>query len=58
MKSQVLSQFSMPSLTVAAFIIFLLFFIGVVYWTFRKGSKDLYDNVSKMPLSDGVKHGQ
>ena len=55
MKSEVLSNFTMPGLTIAAFIIFLLFFIFVVFWTFRKGTKELYEDVSEMPLSDGSK---
>lgn len=55
MKSEVLSNFTMPGLTIAAFVIFLLFFIFVVFWTFRKGTKELYENVSEMPLSDGSK---
>lgn len=55
MKSEVLSNFAMPGLTIAAFIIFLVFFISVVFWTFRKGTKELYEDVSEIPLSDGSK---
>jgi cbb3-type cytochrome oxidase subunit 3 len=46
----------MPGLTVAAFVIFLIFFIAVVVWTFRNGTKQLYEGVSELPLKDGVRN--
>ncbi len=53
MKSQVLSNFAWTDLTVVAFLIFLGLFIFAVYWTFRKGSKDFYDNVGNLPFDEG-----
>lgn len=53
MKSQVLSNFAWTDLTVLAFVIFLAFFVFVVVWTFRKGSKKYYENAGSLPFSDG-----
>lgn len=52
MKSQVLSNFAWTDLTVVAFVIFLSFFIFVLFWTFRKGSKNYYENAGSLPLQD------
>lgn len=52
MKSQVLSNFAWTDLTVLAFIIFLAFFIFVVVWTFRKGSKRFYDDAGNIPFQE------
>lgn len=51
MKSQVLNNFDMQWLTVTAFVLFLVFFISVVIWTFRTGSKDLYKQVGDIPFT-------
>ena len=53
-KSLVLSNFDMIWLTVSAFLIFLSFFVFIVYWTFRTGSKKHYIRVSELPLSEGI----
>lgn len=58
MKSQVLSNFAWTDLTVLAFIIFLTFFIFVVYWTFRRGSKNFYEDASSIPFKEGRKVSQ
>ncbi|MCP4914697.1 MAG: cbb3-type cytochrome c oxidase subunit 3 [Oligoflexia bacterium] len=52
MKSQVLSSFAWTDLTVLAFIIFLTFFVAMIYWVFRKGSKNLYKSVEQLPLEE------
>lgn len=52
MKSQVLSNFAWTDLTVVAFVIFFVFFLFVLYWTFRKGSKNFYENVGNLPLQE------
>lgn len=56
MKSQVLSNFAWTDLTVVAFLIFLFFFIAVLYWTFRKGSKSYYENAGTIPFDEGKPH--
>lgn len=53
MKSQVLSNFAWTDLTVLAFVIFLAFFVFVVVWTFRKGSKKYYENAGCLPFQEG-----
>lgn len=53
MKSQVLSNFAWTDLTVLAFVMFLGIFVFVLFWTFRKGSKDFYHNAGTLPLEDG-----
>jgi cbb3-type cytochrome oxidase subunit 3 len=53
MKSQVLSNIPWPSLSIAGFFIFLLVFCGVIYWTFRKGSKEIYKNAECTPFDEG-----
>ncbi len=53
MKSEVLSNIPWPSLSIAGFFIFLLVFIGVIYWTFRKGSKDIYKDAQSTPFNEG-----
>lgn len=53
MKSQVLSNFQWTDLTVVAFVIFLTFFLFVLYWTFRKGSKGYYQDAGSIPFNEG-----
>lgn len=53
MKTEVLSHFQWPELTVVAFLIFFIFFLSVLFWTVRKGSKQLYQHVSDIPFQDG-----
>jgi cbb3-type cytochrome oxidase subunit 3 len=53
MKSQVLSNFAWPELSILAFLIFLTFFCGMIYWTFRKGTRSLYKDVSTLPFDEG-----
>ena len=59
MKSQVLSNFQWPLLSIAAFLIFLLFFISVVIWTLRRGTNELYEETAHIPLLEDqeVKNG-
>tara|TARA_R110002072_G_scaffold534_2_gene3574 strand:- start:111451 stop:111645 length:195 start_codon:yes stop_codon:yes gene_type:complete len=52
MKSQVLSNFAWTDLTVVAFVIFLTFFLTMLYWVFRNGSKKLYQSVEQLPLEE------
>lgn len=53
MKSQVLTNFAWPELTTAAFFIFLFFFCGVLYWTFRKGTTKLYEDAGNTVFDEG-----
>ncbi len=53
MKSQVLSNFAWTDLTVVAFVMFLSIFVFVLFWTFRKDSKQFYEDAGSLPLSEG-----
>lgn len=56
MKSQVLNNFDLQWLTVTAFVLFLVFFVAMVLWTFRRGSKELYNSVRVIPLESESNH--
>lgn len=53
MKSTVLANWNMPLLSSFALLLFVAVFAGVLFLIFRKNSKDLYNNVSQMPLNEG-----
>jgi hypothetical protein len=53
MKSEVLNQLPYTWMPVLAFFIFLSLFSFVIYWTFRKGSKDFYKNIGEIPFEEG-----
>jgi cbb3-type cytochrome oxidase subunit 3 len=55
MKSEVLRNFSMINLTVFACVLFVVVFSGILFWTFRKGSKAFYDKIGNIPLEDNQK---
>lgn len=52
MKSQVLANFHMPILSCFALILFLGLFVGALIWINRKGSKQIYERMSQLPLQD------
>jgi cbb3-type cytochrome oxidase subunit 3 len=57
MKSDALSQFNLPALSVAAMVVFIAIFAVVVYQVYRKKNKPYYDEAARIPLSedtDGV----
>ena len=55
MKQDVLSQFNIPWLPLTGLIIFCLCFGVYVYYTYRKGNKDYYDQAANIPLEDSRK---
>jgi len=52
MKSTVLSQFTMPWLTAMACLLFVGVFLGILIWTFRRGSKKVYEECGQIPLNE------
>lgn len=53
MRKAAFDNFDMLYLPVIAMLIFLTVFVGVIaYIYFRKGSKKLYEEDSKIPLTD------
>lgn len=52
MKKQILAQFNNPDLVLFAFLLFLITFLGVVIWTFRKTGKGHYEKMSLAPIDE------
>ncbi|NCN26531.1 cbb3-type cytochrome c oxidase subunit 3 [bacterium] len=44
----------MPWLTSLACVLFVVVFVGMLLWTFRKGSTKLYEECGHIPLEDGA----
>lgn len=55
MKKQVFENFDITLLPSLGMILFLVLFIGVVIWVFRKSSEKLYHEVENLPLEE-AKH--
>jgi len=53
MKSEVLSNFTFTLLPIIALILFVVLFVGVVFWVYRKSSGDVYGKASDLPLNAG-----
>ncbi len=52
MRAALLAQFPHLNLTVVAMLLFLATFLGWCAWTFHKGRKAHFDEISRMPLED------
>jgi cbb3-type cytochrome oxidase subunit 3 len=50
MKQQVLALFPHIGVTGFALVLFFGLFIGMLIWVFRKSSRGLYDELSRLPL--------
>jgi cytochrome c oxidase cbb3-type subunit 4 len=50
MKSNGLKYFTDLFLTEVGLLIFVLVFISVIVWLFRKGSNQYYENIAQLPL--------
>jgi cytochrome c oxidase cbb3-type subunit IV len=57
MKQLVLSQMDMPWLPIAGLAIFMTFFVGVLIWSYRRSSGELYQHVANLPLSEAEAGG-
>lgn len=53
MKQEGLAYFTDTHLTAMGLLIFFLFFVGVLFWVYRKSSGSLYSRMEQMPLKDG-----
>jgi cbb3-type cytochrome oxidase subunit 3 len=58
MKSEVLANYPYLWLTIVGFFLFLLVFVGMVYWTMRRDNKKFYSNCGNIPLEDAPKINQ
>jgi cytochrome c oxidase cbb3-type subunit IV len=52
MKQHVLSFFPMKSLPMIGLILFLVLFVGVLIWVFRRNSDQFYKKMGQMPLDN------
>jgi cbb3-type cytochrome oxidase subunit 3 len=44
--------FPFPMLTSVGMLIFLGFFVGMLIWIFRKGSRRVYDQAANLPFHE------
>jgi len=58
MMKHALSFFPIKMWPLAGLILFFVMFIFIVFWVNRKGSNELYDHVSRLPLKDSDDHAQ
>ncbi len=56
MKQLGLKYFTDTHLTAMGLLIFFLFFVGVLFWVYRKNSTQLYAELGNMPLENGENH--
>ncbi len=47
---ETLSNFPLAWLSCVGMFIFLSIFLSACFWVYRKGSKDFYQDLSKLPL--------
>ncbi len=38
--------------TILALFLFLVTFVGIVLWTFRKSAREYYDEMARLPLDE------
>ncbi|MCB0391999.1 MAG: cbb3-type cytochrome c oxidase subunit 3 [Bdellovibrionales bacterium] len=58
MKQEGLKYFTHPELMAIAFTLFMVTFVGIIFWTFRKSAKKEYEQVAQAPLQEETLHGQ
>ncbi|MCB0357835.1 MAG: cbb3-type cytochrome c oxidase subunit 3 [Bdellovibrionales bacterium] len=58
MKQEGLKYFTDFQLMAVAFFLFLITFIGIIFWTFRKSAKNKYEELAKAPLKEEAINGQ
>lgn len=56
MKKEGLAYFTDTYLTSIGLLIFFCFFLGVVWWTSRRHSRELYRRLETLPLQEGGAH--
>ena len=58
MKQEGLKYFTHPELMAIAFTLFMVTFVGIIFWTFRKSAKNKYEELAKAPLKEEAINGQ
>jgi cbb3-type cytochrome oxidase subunit 3 len=49
---EVLSQFPFALMPTLVMLLFLLFFVSMVIWVYRRGSSELYKEIEQIPLGE------
>lgn len=44
-------------LALVILLLFVVFFVSLVLWVYRRGGKPEYEALSKLPLDEDAKHG-
>ena len=57
MSALALSQYPFIWLTSLAVFLFLVVFLGVVFWTFRPGALEIYEQAERLPIEEGAFEG-
>jgi cbb3-type cytochrome oxidase subunit 3 len=52
MKQLALSAFPMKFLPILGFVLFILFFFGVLFWVYKKQNPKVYEYLSQLPLKE------
>ncbi len=52
MKQEGLKYFTDTNLTAVGLIIFFAFFVGLLFWVYRKSSSEIYIEMSRLPLKE------
>lgn len=50
MKQLGLSYYEHPEILMIPLIIFILFFVGLIFWVSIKSNRDLYKEIEQLPL--------
>ena len=56
MKSEIVKNFPMVGLTIAALLIFFAFFVMTWIRTFARHNRTKFAQLSELPLEEGVRH--
>lgn len=56
MKQMLLTHFPFMSLSIAALLIFFLFFVGLLVWIKLDLNRVKFENAEQMPLHDGEQY--
>lgn len=52
MKSEAMAYFYATDLSLAAFMIFLSFFLVMLFWVYHRSHKPMYQHLANLPLGD------
>lgn len=54
MYANYIKHFPWMNLMILSEILFIVIFLGALFWVFRKGSEEFYKNLSQLPLEKGT----